>query len=332
VISTHWFEKRKPCWNQLEKLLQRSEQSGLKSLARYDLQSLSLLYRQTAADLAAVREDPSSVEFARYLNQLLSRAHSTIYASRGTGFKSILTFFLRSYPQIFRENLIFCVTACALFLAGGVTGALLAWHSTDFQLSLLGPGMLETIERREMWTHSILAIKPLASSLIMTNNVSVSFMAFAAGITGGLGTLYMLFFNGMLMGVIGTACGTAGMSLKLWSFIAPHGVLELPAIFIAGGAGLRIAQGLLFPGVLPRKESLVRAGKRGVGLVVGVVPILVLAGVIEAFVSPTNLALPLKFAMAAGLFVLLLSYLFGFWNRSWEHIKADFFPSPPGRN
>src|SRR5258708_24626368 len=93
-----------------------------------------------------------------------------------------------------------------------------------------------------MWTHSIVSIKPQASSAIMTNNLSVSFMAFASGITAGIGTLYLLFFNGIMIGVIGTACANYGMSVPLWSFVSPHGVLELPAIFIAGGAGLRLAR------------------------------------------------------------------------------------------
>jgi uncharacterized membrane protein SpoIIM required for sporulation len=145
----------------------------------------------------------------------------------------------------------------------------------------------------------------------MTNNMSVAFMAFALGITAGLGTLYMLLFNGLLIGVIGMACHLSGMSLKLWEFVAPHGVLELPAIFLAGGAGLRIASGLLFPGYLPRRESLVRAGSEAVQLLLGSIPILIVAGTIEAFVSPTGLATNLKFAMAAALFVLLLGYLFG---------------------
>ncbi len=311
MISTQWIEKRKPCWNQLEKLLQRCSESGLNSLTRAELQDLSLLYRQIAADLAAVREDPSSVEFARYLNQLLARAHGTIYAGQKAGLKIILTFFLRSYPQIFRRNLVCCLMALAVFFAGAAIGSVLTVRNSDFKLSVLGPRMVETIERREIWTHSILAVKPLASSTIMTNNLSVSFLAFALGISAGIGTLYMLFFNGLMFGVIGAACWSAGMSLQLWSFVAPHGVLELPAIFVAGGAGLRIAQGLLFPGVLPRKESLMRAGREGVSLILGAVPMLVIAGVIEAFVSPTGLAIPLKFAMAAGLLVLLLSYLFG---------------------
>jgi len=144
----------------------------------------------------------------------------------------------------------------------------------------------------------------------MTNNISVGFITFALGITAGLGTTYMMIFNGLLLGVIGMACHQAGMSLKLWDFVAAHGVLELPAIFIAGGAGLKIAAGLLFPGYLPRRESLARAGAEAVKLLLGTIPILIVAGTIEGFVSPTGLATKLKFAMAAALFVLLVAYLY----------------------
>jgi uncharacterized membrane protein SpoIIM required for sporulation len=309
VISTKWLEKRKAHWDRLEKLLDQSSSKGLRSLTRQELQDLGLLYRQIAADLAVIREDSSSVHFARYLNQLLARAHNIIYSGRKTNPRAALTFFWDTYPGIFRAHLNYCLTALIVFLGAGVFGTLLTLQDPDFQLRILGPRMVETIERREMWTHSILAIKPLASSAIMTNNMSVAFTTFAAGITFGVGTLFLLGFNGMMMGVIAAACWIAGMSLKLWSFVAPHGVLELPAIFIAGGAGLRLAQGLLFPGVLPRRDSLARAGAGAVKLVVGTIPMLVIAGVVEAFVSPTNLPVSLKFAMAAALFAMLGAYL-----------------------
>jgi len=100
------------------------------------------------------------------------------------------------------------------------------------------------------------------------------------------------------------------MSLSLWSFVAPHGVLELPAIFIAGGAGFGLARGLLFPGSLPRRESLVRAGTRSMKLFFGTIPLLLVAGFIEGFVSPSNLSMTVKFSLAAVLFLLLVMYLF----------------------
>jgi len=311
MISTRWIEKRKPYWAKLESLLNQSANGGLKSLSRSDLQELSLLYRQTAADLAAIREDRSSVHFARYINQLLVRAHNTIYSGHRASPLKAVSFFWTTYPAGFRRNLKHCLLAFLIFAIAALVGAAMTYQNPDFKVKILGPRMVETIDRHEMWTDSIVGVKPYESSRIMTNNMSVSFIAFAFGITAGLGTIYMMAFNGLLIGVIGVACGLSGMSLQLWSFVAPHGVLELPAIFIAGGAGFRIAQGLLFPGVLPRRDSLARAGTEAVQLLLGTVPILIIAGTIEAFVSPTELAIPLKFTLAAALFVLLNVYLFG---------------------
>jgi len=310
VISTRWLEKRKPHWNRLELLLGRTTSKGFQSLTRSELQELSLLYRQIAADLAALREDRASVQFTLYLNQLLARAHNTIYSAHRASPSAIVDFFRYDYPRIFRQNLNYTLAAFLIFLLAGVVGAAITYHDPDFKVKILGPGMVDTIDRHQMWTQSIVGIKPMASSSIMTNNLSVSFMAFASGITGGLGTIYMMIFNGLLIGVIGTACFYSGMSLQLWSFVAPHGVLELPAIFIAGGAGLRLAHGLLFPGFLPRRESVARAGAEAVRLLLGSIPLLFVAGIIEAFVSPTSIAVAVKFGMAASLFTLLVTYLF----------------------
>ena len=212
---------------------------------------------------------------------------------------------------VFRKNFNYCVFAFVLFLGGAVIGSILTLQDPDFRLKIIGPEMVQTIDRHEMWTHSVVAVKPLASSAIMTNNLSVAFTAFAAGITAGIGTMYMIVFNGLLIGVIGTACAQARMSLQLWSFVAPHSVLELPAIFISAGAGLRIATGLLFPGTLPRRESLVVAGREAVQLVLGCVPMLFIAGIIEAFLSPTELSAGMKFLFAAALLILLAAYLSG---------------------
>lgn len=283
---------------------------GIAGLSHTELQTLGLLYRQTASDLATVREDASSRQLAAYLNQLLGRAHNLIYLGHKPKVSALLHFYRDTYPRIFRETLSRTMLAFAIFLAMGVAAWAVTWHNPAFAYRVLGPRMMETIEQRKMWTDSIVGIKPLASSGIMTNNLSVCFTAFALGVTAGLGTIYMMAFNGLLIGVIGAATLKSGMALQFWSFVAPHGALELPAIFIAGGAGLEIATGMLFPGLLPRKLALARAGGRASRLLMGTIPLLVVAGLIEGFFSPSDAPVAMKFGLAAVLLTALATYLF----------------------
>lgn len=309
MISTYWLEKRRPYWEELEKLLTQCGNSGIGAFNHRELRSLSLLYRQVASDLSILRQDPSGQLYARHLNQLLARAHNIIYTGKPGSTLGILHFFTRSYPEVFRRNFHYVLASFIVFIAGAVAGLLTTLHNPGFQFQVLGPAMVETIEHHRMWTHSVVAIKPVAGSAIMTNNLTVTFAAFALGITAGVGTLYLIFFNGLMLGVVGTACWMNQMSLQLWSFVASHGVLELPAIFIAGGAGLRIADGLLFPGFLSRKDSLQAAGAEAIQLLLGTIPMLVIAGILEAFLSPTAEPVLLKFSIGAGLFLLLAMYL-----------------------
>jgi len=311
MISAYWLQKRQTHWQRLERLLDQSQHQGLESLTRGELQELGLLYRQAAADLSTLREDPTGKSYARTLNLLLTRAHNTIYSGQRSSAKGIIHFYRHTYPQIFRRNLSLVNAAFLLFVAGALAGLFLALTRPEFMHLFLGPAMMETIERHKMWTDSVVGISPLASSFIMTNNISVTFVTFAFGMTAGVGTVYMMIFNGVMLGVVGAACWLGGMSLPLWSFVAPHGVLELPAIFIAGGAGLRIAQGMLFPGLLSRRDSLAKAGGEAVRLLLGTVPVLIVAGCIEGFISPSQtISWKLKFVLAAANAAIFFSYLF----------------------
>lgn len=309
MVSIHWIEKRKAHWERLEQLVGRAK-NGLGALNHAELQELGLLYRQTAADLAAALEDRSSAQLAVYLNQLLGRSHNLIYMGRRPAAGGIVAFYRRTYPRIFRENLPQTMTAVAIFLFAMAAGWAVTIHDPAFAHRLLGPQMMETIDRREMWTHSVLTVQPVAASAITTNNLTVAFGCFAFGITV-IGTIWMMLLNGLMLGVVGAATWHAGMAMQLWSFVAPHGVLELPAIMIAGGAGLEIARGLLFPGMLPRREALARAGGMASKLVLGAIPLLLVAGSIEAFFSPTQAPVPMKFTLALVLGTALAAWLFG---------------------
>jgi uncharacterized membrane protein SpoIIM required for sporulation len=310
ILSNQWIRKRRPHWDRLASLLAQSGASGLGRLSRAELREMALLYRQVAADLSVLRQDSTARAYAAHVNQLLARAHHIIYSGRKTNLLTIFLFLRDEYPAIFQRQIGYVATSLLVSLAWGLLGAVLTSARPEFMRHFVGPQMIATMERHEMWTKSVISIAPMATSAIMTNNLSVSFVTFAGGIVFGLGTFFYLFVNGMMLGVIGAACHQYAMSVALWSFVAPHGSLELPSIIIAGAAGFRLGHAMLFPGALRWKDSIAQGGIEATRLVSGIIPLLVIAGCLEGFFSPSQAPVWLKFTVGGLLFTLLLVWLF----------------------
>jgi uncharacterized membrane protein SpoIIM required for sporulation len=310
ILSNQWIGKRRPHWDRLAALLAQSDENGLSRLSRAELQELALLYRQVAADLSVLRQDATARTYTEHVNHLLARAHHIIYSGRKATLLSLFRFLRDEYPAIVQRQRNFVAASLFVSVAWGVLGAVVTTARPEFMHHFVGPRMIATMERHEMWTNSIVAVAPMETSHIMTNNLTVSFLAFAGGITFGLATFLLLYTNGMLIGVLGAACHQYGMSVALWSFVAPHGSLELPAILIAGGAGFRLGHAMLFPGVYRWKESVARGGLEATRLVSGVIPMLVVAGCLEGFFSPSNAPVWMKFTVGGLLFTLLVTWLF----------------------
>jgi uncharacterized membrane protein SpoIIM required for sporulation len=309
MVSNGWIAVRRADWDRLDALTREVDAKGLKDLSGDDLRDFGLLYRRAAADLSAVRTDRTAQALSEYLNRLVSRAHNHVYSGQRTSLLSVWKFLSVDFPRLFRKLFPYVAISVALCLLGALLGSLESIARPQFMRATLGPDMVATIERHEMWTKSVVSAKPQESSRIMTNNISVTFMVFAGGILAGLPTIFMLFWNGMSVGIIATACAQHGMALDLWSFVAAHGALELPSIFIAGGAGLRIASGLLFPGMLSRRNALALAGSEASRLLGGTIPMLFVAGTLEAFLSPTSAPIAVKFSVGALLFTALCYWL-----------------------
>ena len=271
-------------------------------MPRRDLRDLGLLYRQTAADLSAARADRSARSLEVYLNRLVSEAHNFVYSGRRLSFWSLWEFLAHGYPRLLRRMLPYLWLATAVFLATFGFGMLLQLVRPDFAPLMLGPAMMDKINHHKMWTDAVLSMKPQAATGIMTNNISVCFMTFAAGITAGLGTLYLLFNNGLQIGVVLACCAQHGMAGSLLAFMVSHGALEIPSIMLAGAAGLRLGAGILFPGQLRRRDAIARAGAEAVQLISATIPLLIIAGSFEGFLSPTHAPVALKCAVGAVLF------------------------------
>lgn len=279
------------------------EARGLRSLQPAEVRELGLLYRQAAADLSAARADRSSRTIELYLNKLVARAHNFVYSGNRVSLGGLWWFFAHGYPRLVRRLSGYVWLATALTLLAAALGVFVTLVRPEFGATFLGAEKMEGIRQHHLWMNSILAVKPQASSQIMTNNITVCFLTFATGITAGIGTILMLFNNGLMIGTIATVCAHYHLSLSLWSFIAAHGALELPSIMLAGAAGLRLGAGILFPGLLRRRDALAQAGLEAVQLVSGTIPLLTIAGTLEAFLSPTHAPAALKFSVGAILFV-----------------------------
>lgn len=306
MITHLWIEQRKHNWSRLETLLDEVQRKGLESLTRRDLRDLGLLYRQSAADLSTVRADPTAGALETYLNRLVSRAHNFVYSGRAISFGSLWQFLVHGYPRLLRRRLPYIWLSTALLLGGFGLGMLITLVRPDFAPLMLGPAMMDKINQHKMWTDAVLSMKPQAATGIMTNNISVCFTTFAAGITAGLGTVYLLFNNGLQIGTVLACCAQHGMAGSLLAFMVSHGALEIPSIVLAGAAGLRIGAGILFPGQLRRRDSIARAGAEAAQLVSATIPLLIIAGIFEGFLSPTHAPVALKCAVGAVLFTCLV--------------------------
>ncbi|MBD2302551.1 stage II sporulation protein M [Nostoc sp. FACHB-190] len=306
-----WITRREPNWQRLDALLKQVEKKGLKSARAGEIRELASLYRSVAADLARARTQQIGQTLIQSLQILTTRGYTQIYqGSRRQEWRAALEFYRWGLPLVVQQTFPYIALATALFLLGGVVGWWYAWQDPTF-MSLVVPQHLisQVRDEHKLWMGSIVGVEPLASSSIMINNLSVSFGAVAGGITAGLYTTYLMVFNGLLIGAVGTLVGQNNLAYPFWAFVFPHGALELPAIFFAGGAGLLLARAILFPGKYRRGDALKFYSFQAAQLVFGIVPMLIIAGTIEGFFSPNpNVPDPIKYLAGLGLFVFLVLY------------------------
>ncbi|MEH2110360.1 stage II sporulation protein M [Nostoc sp.] len=306
-----WIARRELNWQRLDALLRQIEKKGLKSLRAIEIRELASLYRSVAADLARARTQQIGNTLIQSLQSLTTRAYTQIYqGSRRQEWQAILEFYRWGLPSVVQKAFVYIAAATALFLLGALVAWWYSWQNPSF-MPLIVPESLITKVRDEhkLWMGSIVGVEPLASSSIMINNLSVSFGAVAGGMTTGAYTAYLMIFNGLLIGAVGTLVGQNNLAYPFWAFVLPHGSLELPAIFFAGGAGFLLARAILFPGKYRRGDALKFYGSQAVQLVFGIVPMLIIAGAIEGFFSP-NPSIPdaIKYLAGIGLFILLVLY------------------------
>ncbi len=300
-----FVDQRRLAWERLERYIRRL--LARNGLSRDEMRDFAQLYRRATSDLALARAEPTDPRVVLYLNQLVGRAHGLIYRSHGTGFYRIVDFYRYAFPRACVRAWPYALTASAIFLVAASMSFLVTYADENFS-AIVAPGLRGQVLARQNWTETIAKFSAMASSGIMTNNISVTFLAFASGITAGIGTVAILTLNGLMLGSVISLC-VKHRFVPILIFVAAHGVLELSAIFIAGGAGLMIGRALIAPGSLSRRDALVDQSRVAVQLVIGCIPLLIAAGLIEGFLSPAPISPLIKIAVAVLSAVALYLYL-----------------------
>jgi uncharacterized membrane protein SpoIIM required for sporulation len=311
MLAEDFISTKKTNWERLTALLDKSR-LGLQSLSAEDLLDLGRLYRTTTSDLAVARRDYPQHRVVQYLNDLVARAHGTIYQQRALGRGGFVRFFASTFPQAFRATWGYTLAAFLMFFIPALIGYIAAVRDPAAGVALypaVEPVVQDIKLGNEWWLSINEEGRSASAALIMTNNIRVAILAFAGGILLGTLTLYVLVQNGLMLGVIAGAAQAYGFSGNLWGFVAAHGTVELSVIFIAGGAGLQLGWSVLRPGLLTRRAALSVAARRAAHLLLGCVPLLVIAGVIEGFISPSALPLAVKIAVSIGSGLLMYGYL-----------------------
>jgi len=303
-------------WSAFEQLATRAARSGLDSFSAAELPDFAARYREVAADLARARTYGAPPPLRVRLERLVAAGHNALYRDERRSGQWLWTFLVAECPAGIVAARRTIAVAFLTFAIPAAAGFLLLKERPALAEELLPAVMLERadagLERQRAGRGYFEAesdARPLMASSIMTNNIGVAFNCFAGGIFAGVGSLVLLAFNGLAIGAISSHFANLGLFGYLWTFIIGHGVLELFAIWVAGAAGFLLGRAVLAPGDLPRGEALVLAGQLAARMVGGVIVLLVLAGLIEGFVSASTMALGYRLAVSTASLIFLVLYL-----------------------
>ncbi len=255
------------------------------------MQELIRLYRETAADLARLRTLRADPHEVAYVNRLVAASHGLIYRGAPRASGGVLRFFLVEYPRLVRQTWAFSLASFLISASLAGMAFVTVQRSPEIVTDIMGGGDEEFVDRRtgeDIRGRFQKVSSPVLSSFVTANNIRVALLAFALGITFGLGTIYVLAINGVMLGGFAGAYARSGVGADFWITVMPHGTLELSAIVLAGGSGLLMGYSLWCPGNRSRRLALRESAIVAMKLAVGLVPAFIVAGLIEGFITPSQ--------------------------------------------
>ncbi|MEO8946199.1 MAG: stage II sporulation protein M [Gemmatimonadaceae bacterium] len=305
-------------WNDFATVLGAASARGLSRMSPEEVSVLVSRYREMTTDLARLQTASRGrdTESLFYVSRLVAQGHNLLYQQRGRGIATAMKYLMNTVPMQVRRSwrpiglaaLMLFGPAAAAYVVVVREPAVASQLLPDEMISRAATGS-DRERRGEGYVSIPEEIRPIAASSIISNNVTVTYLTFAMGLTMGVGTILMLVFNGVSIGSGVGLFASRGVAKLILAFIAPHGVLELSAICIAGGGGLLIAKGILLPGSQTRRDALVANGRRAIDLIAASTLLLLVAGTLEGLVSPRVWPLEWKLAISSVTAVIMLGYL-----------------------
>ncbi|MGD7024409.1 stage II sporulation protein M [Rossellomorea vietnamensis] len=306
--SRQFIQHHRQDWKELEDLIATMHKRKSK-IKGADINRFSRLYQKAAQNLSYSQTYYPQEEVTPYLNELVSKSHNLLYRDQVSSLKQIRHFFGVTFIGLFLQQWKMIAVAMILFTIGGLGSFFAVADDPLHVYSVLPENMAQSFDPDRLGENEGEVDSPMMSATIMTNNIQVAFLAFAGGITFGLLTVYVLIYNGIIVGAIAALFWHYGKSYEFWAYIVPHGMIELTAIFIAGGAGLLMGYKLFIPGAYSRGYVLKQQAKRSVLLLLGTIPLFVIAGIIEGFITPSTLSLEAKYLIAGLTVIGLILYV-----------------------
>lgn len=309
-----YLTRHRPEWDRLRELTGRVRARPT-SLSREELDEFVALHHRVSAQLSFVRGFYGDPGLVAELNGLVAGSNAVLYRRTASTRSSIRRFFSLTFPgAVWHIRRAVLVAALALFVPWAAVAIWLGTSDEALSLAVDEPTRNALVERDFENYYSSAAAEEFAVR-VLVNNIQVSFLAYALGITFGLGTLYILAFNGVNVGTSHGVFIAAGAQGTFFGLIAPHGLLELTAVVIAGGAGLSMGWALVHPGDRTRARAFGTEGRRSIGIVIGLMLAFVVAGLIEGFVTP---GLPLwpRIAVGASIWAAFVVYVVVFGRRA----------------
>jgi len=333
VTAERFVERKREAWEQFHRLAILVERSGVSRLPEHDIPGFAARYREVAADLARARTYGVDARLVEYLERVVSAGHNALYRARGRRRVPVFRYLVRDFPAAVVASWAHVGAALLLFAVPAAIGYGLIRVHPELQDELVSPVMVS--RAREAAANEAAGVGyaespredlPVVASAIISSNIRIAFWAFVGGILVGVPTVLVLVLNGLSLG--------AGFGLfvnyhaggYLTTFIAGHGILELTAIFVAAGAGFRLAGALIVPGDRTRRDALVVEGRIAARMIGAVVTLLAIAGTVEGLLSASDAPAAYKYATSALSVVFLTMYLAS----GWSH-RHRSMPQPVAR-